>query len=94
MKRKIEVPFSETAAMLVAQGAGVTVVPPFAGIDIDPSLVVRLPIKPVEQTDLWLIKPKRRHAPLVIDLIEELLSTACATIGQDELSQPRQRELG
>nr|WP_314257292.1 LysR substrate-binding domain-containing protein [uncultured Devosia sp.] len=81
MRRKIEVPFSETAAMLVAQGAGVAVVPPFAGIDIDPSLVARRAIQPVEQTDLWLIKPKQRQAPLVVGLIEELLSKAFSTIG-------------
>jgi len=80
MKRKIEVPFSETAAMLVAQGAGVALVPPFAGSDIDPNLVVRLPIQPVEQTDLWLLKPKRRHAPLVVEIIEDLVDKACALI--------------
>lgn len=83
MKRKIEVPFSETAAMLVAQGAGVAVVPPFAGSDIDPDLVVRLPIQPVEQTDLWLLKPKQRHAPLVVELMEELLSKACSMIDRE-----------
>lgn len=83
IKRKIEVPFSETAAMLVAQGAGVTIVPPFAGIDIDESLVVRRPIHPVEHLDLWLLKPKQRHAPLVVTLIEELLTEVCETIGKE-----------
>ncbi|MEO3999546.1 LysR substrate-binding domain-containing protein [Mesorhizobium sp. CAU 1732] len=82
MKRRIEVPFSETAAMLVAQGAGVTIVPPFAGIDIDESLVVRRPIQPVEHVDLWLLKPKQRHVPLVVGMIEDLLTQTCATIGK------------
>lgn len=82
MKRKIEVPFSETAAMLVAQGAGVTIVPPFAGVDIDESLVVRRAIHPVEHLDLWLLKPKQRHAPLVVTMIEDLLIDVCSTIGK------------
>lgn len=82
MKRKIEVPFSETAAMLVAQGVGVTIVPPFAGMDIDESLVVRRPIHPVEHLDLWLLKPRQRHAPLVVSLIEDLLTEVCANIGK------------
>lgn len=86
MKRKIEVPFSETAAMLVAQGAGVTIVPPFAGMDIDESLVARRPIKPVEHVDLWLLKPKQRHTPLVVGLINDLLSDICSRLGKSSLA--------
>jgi len=81
MNRRIEVPFSETAAMLVAQGAGIAVVPPFAGMDIPPGLVVRRPLLPVEHTDLWLLKPRLRHTPLVVSYIERLLTDICGTIG-------------
>jgi len=83
MKRRIEVPFSETAAMLVAQGAGIAVVPPVAGIDIDPNLVVRRKLLPAEYTDLWLLKPRLRHTPLVVGYIEKLLADACGTIEGD-----------
>jgi len=51
-------------------------------MDIDESLVVRRPIHPVEHLDLWLLKPRQRHAPLVVSLIEDLLTEVCANIGK------------
>jgi DNA-binding transcriptional LysR family regulator len=68
---RIEVPYSETAAMLVAEGAGVTIVPPFVGLDLDN--VVRRPLQPAEHVDVWLLKPKLRHSPLVVNLLADLL---------------------
>jgi len=83
---RIEVPYSETAAMLVAEGAGVTIVPPFVGLDLDSSRVVRKPLQPAEQVDLWLLKPKQRHSPLVVNLLADLLRDIFAGVADTPAS--------
>lgn len=85
-KGRIEVPFSETAAMLVAQGVGVTIVPPFVGLDIDESRIVRRLIEPVEEVDLWLLTAKQRQSPLVVDLLSDMLTALFLRLGKMPVS--------
>lgn len=89
-KGKIEVPFSETAAMLVAQGAGVAVVPPFVGLDLDATKIVRRLLLPTEYVDLWLLTPKQRHAPLIVNVLTEMLSDLFTKIGKIPISSLHQ----
>ncbi len=85
-KGRIEVPFSETAAMLVAQGVGVTIVPPFVGLEFDETRIVRRVIEPVEEVELWLLTAKQRQSPLVVDLLADLLTDLFQRLSKTPMS--------
>ena len=75
---RIEVPLSETACSLVAGGAGISIVPPFVGLDFGPEALVRRPLVPETLTDIWALTPADRPASLATEQVIGVIRRALA----------------
>ncbi|MBB3319639.1 hypothetical protein FHT76_008312 [Rhizobium sp. BK176] len=58
----------------------------YVGLDLDSSRAVRKPLQPAGQVDLWLLKPKQRHSPLVVNLLADLLREIFAGVADTPAS--------
>lgn len=75
-RSRIEVPMSETACAFVAAGAGVSILPPFVGLDYGEDRLVRRPLKPDTTMDLWMLTPNRSASSLAARRVADFLKTA------------------
>ncbi|WP_085786610.1 LysR family transcriptional regulator [Ketogulonicigenium robustum] len=80
VSRRVEAPHSETAALMVANNVGLSIVPPFAGMEYDETRVLRRLIRPVEHLDLWLLRPRNRPVSIASDLIRDHVMDALNAI--------------
>ncbi|AGT10924.1 LysR family transcriptional regulator [Paracoccus aminophilus] len=78
MGRRIEVPYSETAAHMVAQGVGVAIVAPFVGLEYGPDRIARRPLLPADHIDLWLLRPRNRALSLAAARVRQVILAAFA----------------
>ncbi|WP_454849451.1 LysR substrate-binding domain-containing protein [Rhizobium binxianense] len=74
----IEVPMSETACTFVANGAGVSILPPFVGLDYPEDRLVRRRLVPVTTMDVWLLTPSSRPLSLATQKMVEYIRAAVA----------------
>ncbi|HEV7415995.1 MAG TPA: LysR substrate-binding domain-containing protein, partial [Tianweitania sediminis] len=74
----IEVPLSETICGFVANGVGVSVVPPFVGLDYSPTQLVRRKLVPATPMDVWMLTPNTRPPSLAAQRLAELIRLAVA----------------
>ncbi|AOZ53411.1 LysR family transcriptional regulator [Ketogulonicigenium vulgare] len=88
VSRRIEAPHSETAALMVANGIGLTIVPPFAGIEFDAQRVLRRAIRPVEHLDIWMLKRRNRPISMAADMIRAQILRTLRAIDEEPLAQP------
>lgn len=77
-KNRIEVPLSETACSFVADGVGISIVPPFVGLDYGTDRLVRRQLLPETFMDVWLLTPATRQPSLAAQSLIEFLRTAFA----------------
>lgn len=77
-RSRIEVPMSETACAFVAAGAGVSILPPFVGLDYGQDRLVRRPLEPDTTMDLWMLTPNRSASSLAARRVADSLKTALA----------------
>ncbi|WP_062013750.1 LysR substrate-binding domain-containing protein [Aureimonas sp. AU4] len=77
-RSRIEVPMSETACAFVAAGAGVSILPPFVGLDYGEDRLVRRPLEPDTTMDLWMLTPNRSASSLAARRVADFLKTALA----------------
>jgi DNA-binding transcriptional LysR family regulator len=82
-RNRIEVPLSETACGFVASGAGVSIVPPFVGLDYDDRLV-RKTLLPEIAMDVWLLTPNTRPPSLAAEALADIIRAAVAPFDQRE----------
>lgn len=76
MGRRIEVPYSETAAHMVAEGVGVAIVAPFVGLEYGPDRIARRPLLPADHVDLWLLRPRNRELSLAAGRVRTVIVEA------------------
>ena len=74
----IEVPLSETICGFVANGVGVSVVPPFVGLDYSASQLVRRKLLPATPMAVWMLTPNTRPPSLAAQRLAELIRVAVA----------------
>lgn len=79
--RRIEVPYSETAAHMVAAGVGLAIVPPFVGLEYDEGQIVRRAIQPTDHIDFWMLRPRHRAASLASDRLRSVIADALGASG-------------
>lgn len=72
----IEVPLSETICGFVANGVGVSVVPPFVGLDYPETRLARRKLVPATPMDVWMLTPNRRPPSLAAQRLAELIKSA------------------
>ncbi|WEX07480.1 LysR substrate-binding domain-containing protein [Chelativorans sp. AA-79] len=77
-RNRIEVPMSETACSFVANGVGVSILPPFVGIDYPADRLARRPLLPKTSMDLWLLTPKNRPLSLAAERVVDFIRIALA----------------
>ena len=80
-RNRIEVPLSETACGFVANGAGVSIVPPFVGLDYSDQLVRRA-LLPEIAMDVWLLTPNTRPPSLAAKKLADLIRAAVVPFDQ------------
>lgn len=85
--RRIEVPHSETAAMLVAQNVGVAVVTPFVGLGYSDEVVTRRLLHPIEHASLWLLQPKQNVHSIAASLLRTFIINALKESMADLMSE-------
>lgn len=81
-RNRIEVPLSETACSLVANGVGVSIVPPFVGLDYSEERLVRRTLLPETFMDVWLLTPAGRLPSLASQKLVEFIRTAVSPFDQ------------
>ncbi|MBF9234137.1 LysR substrate-binding domain-containing protein [Microvirga alba] len=81
-RNRIEVPMSETACSFVANGIGVSILPPFVGVDYPPDRLVRRPLLPKTSMDIWLLTSSRRPLSLVAQQLVDFIRAALAPFHQ------------
>jgi DNA-binding transcriptional LysR family regulator len=72
-RNQIEVPMSETACSFVANGIGVSILPPFVGMDYPSDQLVRRPLLPKTSMDIWLLTSSRRPLSLAAQQLVEFI---------------------
>jgi DNA-binding transcriptional LysR family regulator len=75
-RNRIEVPLSETACSLVANGVGISIVPPFVGLDYPEDRLVRRALLPETLMDIWLLTPAGRPPSLAAQKLVEFIRAA------------------
>lgn len=81
-RNRIEVPLSETACGFVANGVGVSIVPPFVGLDYPEEMMVRRPLQPQTMMDVWLLTPNTRPPSLAAQRLADVIRMAVAPFDQ------------
>ncbi|MCO5734182.1 LysR substrate-binding domain-containing protein [Rhizobium sp. SSA_523] len=81
-RNRIEVPLSETACSLVANGVGISIVPPFVGIDYANDRLVRRTLLPETFMDVWLLTPSGRAPSLAAQMLADFIRTAVSPFDQ------------
>ncbi|WP_209904069.1 MULTISPECIES: LysR substrate-binding domain-containing protein [unclassified Rhizobium] len=81
-RTRIEVPLSETACSLVASGVGISIVPPFVGLDYPESRLVRRTLLPETLMNVWLLTPSSRPPSLASQKLVEFIRTAVSPFNQ------------
>lgn len=81
-RNRIEVPGSETACSFVANGVGVSILPPFVGVDLPPERLVRRPLLPRTSMDIWLLTSSRRPLSLAAQQLADFIRAALAPFHQ------------
>jgi DNA-binding transcriptional LysR family regulator len=79
---RIEVPLSETACSLVANGVGISIVPPFVGLDYPDSQLIRRPLLPETFMDVWLLTPGGRPSSLASEQLVDFIRVAVQPFDQ------------
>jgi len=72
-RNQIEVPMSETACSFVANGIGVSILPPFVGMDFPSDQLIRRPLLPKTSMDIWLLTSSRRPLSLAAQQLVEFI---------------------
>jgi DNA-binding transcriptional LysR family regulator len=85
----IEVPLSETICGFVANGVGVSVVPPFVGLDYPASQLVRRKLLPATPMTVWMLTPNTRAPSLAAQRLAELIRVAVAPFDVSQQAQPQ-----
>lgn len=80
-RNRIEVPLSETACGFVANGAGVSIAPPFVGLDYSDQ-IVRRRLLPEITMDVWLLTPNTRPPSLAAERLADFVRAAVAPFDQ------------
>jgi len=75
-RNQIEVPMSETACSFVANGIGVSILPPFVGMDYPSDQLTRRPLLPKTSMDIWLLTSSRRPLSLAAQQLVEFIRAA------------------
>ncbi|MBM6595137.1 LysR substrate-binding domain-containing protein [Microvirga pudoricolor] len=75
-RNRIEVPMSETACSFVANGVGVSILPPFIGVDYAQNRIVRRPLIPKTSMDIWVLTSSRRPLSLAAQQLVDFIRTA------------------
>lgn len=88
-RNRIEVPLSETACSLVANGVGISIVPPFVGLDYPDDRLVRRTLLPETFMDVWLLTPGGRPLSLAAQKLVEFIRTAVSPFDQRSLVSKR-----
>jgi len=83
-RNRIEVPLSETACSFVANGVGISIVPPFVGLDYPETQLVRRTLLPETFMDVWLLTPAARAPSLAAQKLIEFIRTAVSPFDQRE----------
>ncbi|MBP1844350.1 DNA-binding transcriptional LysR family regulator [Rhizobium petrolearium] len=81
-RNRIEVPLSETACSFVANGVGVSIVPPFVGLDYPEDRLVRRTLLPETFMDVWLLTPNGRPLSLASQKLVDFIRAAVAPFDQ------------
>ncbi|OHV76953.1 LysR substrate-binding domain-containing protein [Rhizobium sp. LCM 4573] len=81
-RNRIEVPLSETACSLVANGVGISIVPPFVGLDYAEDRLVRRALLPETFMDVWLLTPSGRPPSLASQKLVEFIRAAVSPFDQ------------
>lgn len=81
-RNRIEVPLSETACSFVANGVGISIVPPFVGLDYPETKLVRRTLLPETFMDVWLLTPAARSPSLAAQKLIEFIRTAVGPFDQ------------
>lgn len=81
-RHRIEVPLSETACSFVASGAGVSIVPPFVGLDYGEDKLVRRNLLPKTFMDVWMLTSASRPPSLAAARMVEELRIVSASFDQ------------
>jgi DNA-binding transcriptional LysR family regulator len=87
----IEVPLSETICGFVANGVGVSVVPPFVGLDYSASQLVRRKLLPATPMTVWMLTPNTRAPSLAAQRLAELIRVAVAPFDVSQQAQTTDR---
>ncbi|WP_269932883.1 LysR substrate-binding domain-containing protein [Aminobacter sp. HY435] len=87
-RNRIEVPLSETACGFVANGVGVSIVPPFVGLDYPENRLVRRPLLPQTSMDVWLLTPNSRPPSLAAQKLADFIRAAVAPFDQRAGNRP------
>jgi len=82
-RNRIEVPLSETACGFVASGTGVSIAPPFVGLDYGDRLVRRT-LLPEIAMDVWLLTPNTRPPSLAAETLAAIIQAAVVPFDQRE----------
>ena len=75
-RNQIEVPMSETACSFVANGIGVSILPPFVGMGYTSDQLIRRPLLPKTSMDIWLLTSSRRPLSLAAQQLVEFIRAA------------------
>ncbi|WP_117194462.1 LysR substrate-binding domain-containing protein [Rhizobium terrae] len=81
-RNRIEVPLSETACSFVANGVGVSIVPPFVGLDYSEDRLVRRALLPETFMDVWLLTPSGRPPSLASQKLVDFIRAAVRPFDQ------------
>jgi DNA-binding transcriptional LysR family regulator len=81
-RNRIEVPLSETACSFVANGVGVSIVPPFVGLDYSEDRLVRRALLPETFMDVWLLTPSGRPPSLASQKLIDFIRAAVSPFDQ------------
>ena len=79
----IEVPLSETICGFVANGVGVSVVPPFVGLDYPETQLVRRPLLPATPMQVWMLTPNTRPPSLAAQKLADMIRQAVGAFDQN-----------
>jgi len=81
-RNRIEVPLSETACSFVANGVGVSIVPPFVGLDYPEDRLVRRALLPETFMDVWLLTANGRPLSLASQKLVDFIRAAVSPFDQ------------
>ncbi|WP_377841626.1 LysR substrate-binding domain-containing protein [Bosea sp. UC22_33] len=83
-RHRIEVPLSETACSFVANGVGVSIVPPFVGLDYANDKLARRRLLPETHMDVWMLTPSARAPSLAAERLADCIRAAVAPFDEND----------